>query len=89
VTFVDVVVDCIGPVAGWQPVGTDGRFEVTNVDLLRANVPSGSCTNGRHEAHSSGPFGIVVWGEDAYASYAYPAGGNVSSLAALQQLIPN
>ena len=33
-----------------------------------------------HTATSSGPFGLTVWGLDNFASYAYPAGGNVASI---------
>ncbi|MEI8258048.1 MAG: IgGFc-binding protein, partial [Deltaproteobacteria bacterium] len=86
--FQNVEVDCLGVVTGWQPVGTDGRFQVTNVDLVRAGVGVGTCMNGRHTAQSAAPFGIVVWGEDTYSSYAYPAGGNAASLATLNPLIP-
>jgi hypothetical protein len=83
--FQMLVVDCLGEVGGWQPVGTDGRYEVTTVDLLRAGV--GPCQNGRHVASSSAPFGLVVWGEDAYSSYAYPAGGNAATLKELPPLL--
>lgn len=78
--FADVNVDCVGDVAGWQPLGTGGTYEMTNVDLLRSGTAVGSCTNGRHSATSKGPFGITVWGVDSYASYAYPAGGNVATI---------
>jgi hypothetical protein len=78
--FEDVTVDCIGTVTGWQPVGTSGKYQVTDVDLLRAAIPSGTCINGRHTAESKAPFGLVVWGEDSYSSYAYPAGGNAAQL---------
>ena len=71
--FQDVTVDCLGKVSGWQPVGTSGKYQVTNVDLLRAGVASGTCTNGRQTATSAAPFGVIVWGEDSYSSYAYPA----------------
>lgn len=27
-----------------------------------------------------GAFGITVWGTDYYASYCYPAGGNVGAI---------
>jgi hypothetical protein len=74
--FEDVTVDCIGTVTGWQAVGSSSTYQVTNVDLLRAAIASGTCTNGRHTAESNAPFGVVVWGEDSYSSYAYPAGGN-------------
>jgi hypothetical protein len=78
--FSDVTVDCLGPLAGWQPVGTDGRYEHTSADLVRANVASGTCRNGAHTAWSDGPFGLVVWGLDSFASYSYPAGGNFRSI---------
>jgi hypothetical protein len=81
--FQDVDVDCIGTISGWKPVGTSGEFEVTTVDLLRAAVPVNACENGRHEASSDGPFGIVVWGLDSYSSYAYPAGGNAAQLTTM------
>ena len=86
-TFADVSVDCLGVVGGWLPVGAGGNTEVTTVDLVRANVGVGTCTNGRHVASSTAPFGVVVWGTDAYASYAYPAGGNAQVLADLPPLI--
>jgi hypothetical protein len=79
--FADVTVDCIGTVTNWQPVGTSGKYEVTDVDLLRAAIPAGNnCQNGRHTATSTAPFGLVVWGEDSYSSYAYPAGGTAAEL---------
>jgi hypothetical protein len=78
--FQDVNIDCIGNITGWQPVGSSGRYEVTNVDLLRLGVPNGSCTNGAHTAESTGPFGLMVWGLDTYSSYAYPAGGSVAPI---------
>ncbi len=73
--FHDVTVDCLGTISDWKPVGTDGRFEVTTVDLIRAEIGVKTCQNGRHIADSEGPFGVVVWGMDSYSSYAYPAGG--------------
>ncbi|MCC6521507.1 MAG: IgGFc-binding protein [Polyangiaceae bacterium] len=88
--FADVTLDCIGTVGGWQPVGASGLYQVTSVDLVRANVPVGSCTNGRHTAESDAPFGVVVWGLDSYSSYAYPAGGNAAQLTdAVVQPIPH
>jgi len=87
--FHDVDVDCIGTIAGWTAVGTSGELEVTTVDLMRAAVPASGCENGRHEASSDGPFGIVVWGLDSYSSYAYPAGGNAAQLTtAVVPVIP-
>ncbi len=78
--FADVTVDCLGTVSGWVPMGSSGTYEMTNVDLLRASTPVMSCTNLGHTATSSGPFGLTVWGLDNFASYAYPAGGNVASI---------
>ena len=78
--FKDVTVECLGVVGGWQPVGSSGQFEVTNVDLLRLGVPSGTCSNGPQVAYSDGQFGVTVWGLDNYSSYAYPAGGSVASI---------
>jgi hypothetical protein len=77
--FQDVTVDCLGVVSGWQPVGSSGEYEITNVDLQR-DTPVGSCTNGLHTASSGGAFNIMVWGLATYASYAYPAGGNVGKI---------
>jgi hypothetical protein len=81
--FKDVKLGCLGSVTGWRPVGGSGQYEVTTVDLLRAGVGVGTCTNGRHVADSDGPFGIVVWGLDTYSSYGYPAGGNASTLSTI------
>ena len=77
--FQDVTIDCIGTVTGWQPVPGSSEYETTNVDLQRIN-PVGTCTNGRHTATSSGAFSIMVWGLADFASYAYPAGGNVGKI---------
>jgi hypothetical protein len=78
--FADVDIACLGTVTGWQPVGA-GDFEVAHVDLVRGAlgvVPE--CATSKHEATSDGQFGIIVWGTDYYASYGYPAGGNVGSI---------
>jgi len=77
--FQDVTVDCLGVIAGWQPVGSSGQYQITNVDLQR-DTPVGSCTNGLHTASSQGAFNIMVWGLATFASYAYPAGGNVGKI---------
>ena len=78
--FAPVTVDCLGEIAGWKPVGGDGFFEVTTVDLVRADIGVNGCTNGHHIAESEGGFGVVVWGLDSYSSYAYPAGGSAAAL---------
>jgi hypothetical protein len=78
---------------GWQPIGSAGQYEYTRLDLVRHNFEAqGSCDNGRHEAHSDGPFGVTVWGwgsdetgsyNSVYVSYAYPAGGSVQPINAV------
>jgi hypothetical protein len=79
--FEDVTIGCLGaPITGWQPVGTGGKYEVAYVDLSRAQAPVGSCSSSRQEATSKGPFGVVVWGTDWFASYGYPAGGNIGAI---------
>jgi len=76
--FQDVSVDCVGAVTGWKPIGSSGQAEYANVDLLRA--AAGPCKNGQHSAKSEGRFGLVVWGLDTWASYAYPAGASVAPI---------
>ncbi|WP_437806323.1 IgGFc-binding protein [Sorangium sp. So ce1078] len=79
--FADVELSCLGPVTGWRPVGTAGAFEVAHVDLSRGFVgASPACETSQHEASSAGAFGVTVWGTDFFASYGYPAGGNVVSI---------
>ncbi|XYH93154.1 IgGFc-binding protein [Sorangium sp. So ce1128] len=79
--FAEVNLSCLGPVTGWQPVGTAGDFEVAHVDLSRGFVGAApACETSQHEASSAGAFGVTVWGTDFYASYGYPAGGNVASI---------
>lgn len=84
--FADVMLDCVGPLTGWKPVGP---YEYTRVDLVTGDFQSvGNCSNGRHEMSSSQPFGVTVWGwgsakaglSRTYVSYAYPAGASVRSI---------
>lgn len=78
--FADVTLECLGTLTGWQPVGSSGEFEITNVDLIRNNAPNGVCNNGPQAAESAAPFGLMVWGLSTFASYGYPAGGNASTI---------
>ena len=85
--FADVNLDCAGTLTGWKPVGSEGKYEYTRVDLMRGNFQKqGTCDNGRHEIKSNGPVGLTVWGWGSdqstgfgttYVSYAYPAGASV------------
>jgi hypothetical protein len=61
-------------------VGTAGDYEFAHVELVRGGVPVGKCDQSRAEATSKEPFGVVVWGTDSWASYAYSAGGNLRAL---------
>ncbi|MCA9580763.1 MAG: IgGFc-binding protein [Myxococcales bacterium] len=72
--FADVTLDCAGVLDGWKPVGGDGAYEYTRIDLRRDGAKVGQCDNGRHEISSKAPFGLVVWGFDDAVSYAYPGG---------------
>jgi len=87
--FSDVILDCAGPLTGWEPVGPD--FEYTRVDLATGLFEGvGTCSTGRHEITSGAPFGLWVWGwgspltdsiaHSAYVSYGYPAGMNVTPI---------
>jgi hypothetical protein len=78
--FQDVEIDCLGTIGGWKPLGSDGRYERTDVDLVRDGTPVGTCVNGPHWARSAGRFGLTVWGLAGAASYAYPAGGNAGAI---------
>ena len=94
--FEDVVVDCVGTVTGWQPLGDNADYEVARLDLVHGNFePQGKCDNGRHEASSHAPFAVTVWGwgsgltggstvtDPQYTqcvSYAYPAGAGVQRI---------
>lgn len=79
--FSDVSIECLGTVTGFQPVGAAGALEVAHVDLYRGGVGAvPACATSRHVATSDGAFGITVWGTDYYASYAYPAGGNLGTI---------
>jgi hypothetical protein len=79
--FADVEIECLGaPISGWKAVGTEGLYEYAHVGLVSGGVPVAGCGVSRHEAKSTGQFGIVVWGTDSCSSYGYPAGGNVGSI---------
>jgi hypothetical protein len=78
--FRDVELDCVGTLSGWLPVGVRGLHEWTSVELMRNGTRVGNCQNGAHSARSTGQFELTVWGQDYAASYAYPAGTNVTPI---------
>lgn len=82
--FEDVTLDCMGgPISGWQPVGTDGEFEIAFVKTVDHFNGMNGCNNGVRTMDSKGQFGVWVWGwgsEDTntgWVSYGYPAGEGV------------
>jgi hypothetical protein len=79
-TFKDVNLDCLGIVAGWQPVGSSGRYEYTRVPLRQGGSPVGNCDNGLHTITSDQGVGVTVWGYDGTSSYAYPGGASVKPI---------
>jgi hypothetical protein len=87
--FADVTLDCAGTLSGWAPVDSGDNYEYTRVDLVTGNFAKvGACDNGRHEAKSTAPFTLTVWGwgtnqstlSSQAVSYAYPAGAGVKSI---------
>jgi hypothetical protein len=88
--FADVTLDCAGTLSGWTPVDAAGDYELARVDLVRHDFQKqGNCDNGRHEAKSTQPFGLTVWGWGTpetdptltgYLSYGYPAGENLAAI---------
>ncbi len=84
--FHEVVLDCAGPITGWQSVG---NYEWARADLMTGNFQNvGACSTGRHEIHSDAPFGLTVWGWGTpntstfteNVSYGYPGGMNVAPI---------
>lgn len=82
--FQDVTLDCAGPLTEWTSVGSSGRYEYTQLALMRGfidqEIGTGTCGAGPHSMTSSAPFGVTVWGTDAYSSYAYPGGAGIRTL---------
>lgn len=98
-TFHPVTLDCRGPVDGWAPIGSEGKYELAHVAISTgAFAPVGACATGARTAKSDVPFGLTVWGWGTaqsggvnptdpgfsmYVSYAYAAGAGVSRLNGL------
>lgn len=76
--FLPVELACAGEITTFRPLGTSGEYEYAWVHLTRGFTPQpfakGTCGYGRHEASSSGPFSVTVWGTGRDASYGYPSG---------------
>jgi hypothetical protein len=83
--FADVYLKCLdSPLTGWQPVGTESNCRWASVDVVRDDIGNGDCRNGPQAAYSSRPFGLMVWGIDYCASYAFPAGALVTKINDVQ-----
>jgi len=87
--FADVNLDCAGTLTGWTAIDSNDQYEVTRVDLVRHDFePQGKCNNGQHQASSSQPFSLTVWGWGTpetkaltgYVSYGYPGGENLAPI---------
>lgn len=87
--FQDVKIDCLeGPLTAWQPVGSQGNWQFTRVELQRDGQPIGDCDFGAHTVSSRGPISVTVWGMDDSASYAYPAGAGVRKINTVNVINP-
>ncbi|AKV00244.1 hypothetical protein AKJ09_06907 [Labilithrix luteola] len=65
--FDDVNLDCAGgPLSGFRPLGTDGRFEYVRIPLTDGGqllqVGAGTCGYGLHHMSSRSPFTATLWG---------------------------
>jgi IgGFc binding protein len=89
--FAAVTLDCAGPLEGWTPLGTSGKYESVRVRLTKKGAPqqigTGTCGAGRHEIKSSGPFGVTVWGTAFVASYGYPGGSAIRKLNSVETIV--
>ncbi len=76
--FHPVTVECAGEITDWKPLGNAGQYEYAWVHVTEGGVPKpfgvGTCGYGRHEARSTGPFSVSVWGTGYCASYGYAGG---------------
>lgn len=71
--FAPVSLDCAGTLSGWEPIGTQGRYEYTRIDLVRhVWEPQGNCDNGWHDMQSGTPFGLYVWGWGSNETIGFP-----------------
>ncbi len=76
--FHPVTLECAGEIDDWKPLGNKGEYEYAWVHVTKDATPQkfsgGTCGYGRHEARSTGPFSVSVWGTGYCASYGYAGG---------------
>lgn len=78
----DVGLDCLGTLTGWAPVGTQGIYEMTRVDLSTGDFQAvGACDNGVHTIAATIPgaptgagapvprFTVTIWGWGSGATF--------------------
>jgi hypothetical protein len=88
-SFQDVTLDCLtAPLSAWQPVGSQGKYQFTRVELQKDGQAIGNCDFGLHSVASRGPFTVTVWGMDDSVSYAYPAGAGVRKINTVNVINP-
>lgn len=80
--FPNVKLDCLGAIGGWQPVGTQGRYELARVDLSKDDFNAvGNCDNGVHTIEGTftgadggligqAKIGVTVWGWGSPRTYS-------------------
>lgn len=71
-TGAQINVACLGvvPENRWTPIGNSG-YDWASINM---NPGEANCKVGTNEATSASPFGIIVVGQAAAASYGYPGG---------------
>ncbi len=89
--FEPVVLECVGTLDGWSPIGTSGKHEFTRVRLTRQGKPqtfgANTCAGGRFTIESKGPIAVNVWGTGQFASYAYPGGAALRTLNRVETIV--
>ena len=89
--FEPVVLDCVGTLEGWSPIGTSGKHEFTRVRLTRQTKPqkfgANTCGGGRYTLESKGPIAVNVWGTGPFASYGYPGGAALRTLNSVDTIV--
>lgn len=90
--FAPVEIDCAGMLDGFLPLDTAGEYEYVQVPFTRGfkgqTFAKGTCGVGQHEAKSTEPFALYVWGTDTRASYGYPGGTGLRPISPITVEVP-
>jgi hypothetical protein len=77
-SFQDVTLDCLpDALSAWQPIGSQGKYRFTRVELENGGQAVDACDYGAHNIASRGPISVTVWEMDDSTSLAYPAGAGI------------